>query len=83
MKQISKQEIINLISKICKVNKSKININSSVKNIDEWDSINHLNLMVEIDSRLKGKAKDLPDLATANSVKKIYSILNKNKLLKK
>ena len=39
MKQISKQEIINLISKICKVNKSKIDINSSIKNIDEWDQL--------------------------------------------
>lgn len=83
MKQISKQEVVKLISKTFKINKSKINMNSSVKNIEEWDSINHLNLMVEIDNKLNGKAKNISDLAEANSLKKIYSILYKNKLLKR
>ena len=46
-----------------------------------WDSMSHLNILVELDKKLSKKARDIDELSSANSVKKIISILNKNKLL--
>lgn len=82
MKQLTELKIIELFSKILKIKKNKIDINLSSNNTEEWDSINHLNLMVEINSKLNGKAKNIPELSTAHSLKKIYAILKKHKLMK-
>lgn len=81
MKKLTEQKIIELFSKILKIKKNKIDINLSSNNTEEWDSINHLNLMVEIDTKLNGKAKNIPELSTAHSLKKIYAILKKYKLM--
>ena len=82
MKQLTELKIIELFSKILKIKKDKIDINLSSNNTEEWDSINHLNLMVEIDTKLNGKAKNIPELSTAHSLKKICAILKKHKLMK-
>jgi hypothetical protein len=37
--------------------------------------------MVEIDTKLNGKAKNIPELSTAHSLKKICTILKKYKLM--
>ena len=82
MKQLTELKIIELFSKILKIKKNKIDINLSSNNTEEWDSINHLNLMVEIDTKLNGKAKNIPELSTAHSLKKICAILKKHKLMR-
>lgn len=83
MKQITEQKLLELFSKILKIKKNKIKINNlASNNTEEWDSINHLNLMVEIDTELNGKAKNIPELSTAHSLKKICAILKKHKLMK-
>lgn len=82
MKKLTEEKVIDIFSKILKVKKNKINSNTSSNNTEEWDSINHLNLMVEIDTKLNGKAKNITELSTAHSLKKIISILKKNKLMK-
>ena len=60
---------------------SKINENSSSKNVEEWDSLGHLSILSAIDNALDGKASDLTDLANADSVGKIIKILESNKLI--
>lgn len=82
MKKLTEQKLVELFSNILKIKKNKININTlNLNNTEQWDSINHLNLMVEIDTKLNGKAKNIPELATAHSLKKICAILKKHKLM--
>ena len=82
MKKLTEQKLVELFSKVLKIKKNKININNlASNNTEEWDSINHLNLMVEIDTKLNGKAKNIPELSTAHSLKKICTILKKHKLM--
>ena len=63
--------------------KKKINLNTSSKNSESWDSLNHLKILERLDKISKGKAGLIAELATADSVKKIISILKKKKLLSK
>ncbi|MDC0961113.1 acyl carrier protein [Candidatus Pelagibacter sp.] len=78
---ITKKQAISCISKALKVPLGKININSSDKNFENWDSLGHLEILLNLDKALKGKAIKIKDLAQAYSVKKILTILKKNKLL--
>ena len=78
---ITKKQAITCISKALKVTSNKIDINSSDKHFDRWDSLGHLEILMNLDKALKGKAIKIEDLAQAHSVKKIFSVLKKNKLL--
>ncbi len=74
---MKKEDIINIIKDALKVD--KITIESSVDNLDEWDSLGHLSILVALDKEFDGRLASISDLATADSVEKIISILeNKN-----
>lgn len=78
---ITKKQAISCISKALKVPINKIDINSSDRHFERWDSLGHLEILMNLDKALKGKAIKIEELAQAFSVKKIFSILKKNKLL--
>ena len=78
---ISIKTVILYISKALKVPNSKINVNSSDKDFENWDSLAHLEILINLDKALKGKAIKLEGLANAYSVKKILAVLKKNNLL--
>lgn len=61
--------------------KKVINMKSSSKLIEEWDSLGQLAILSLIDKKLKNKASTLNELVTAESVKKIHTILKKAKLI--
>ena len=61
--------------------KKKINLNTSSKNSESWDSLNHLKILEKLDKISKGKAGLIAELATADSIKKIISILKKKKII--
>ena len=79
---ISEKQVITCISKALKVPEKKINIKSSDKDFDQWDSLGHLNILLGLDKILKGKALKIKNIAEAYSVKDLIKILKKNKLLK-
>tara|TARA_B100001121_G_C18624823_1_gene591199 strand:+ start:997 stop:1239 length:243 start_codon:yes stop_codon:yes gene_type:complete len=79
---LDKQELFILISKALKIPKKKINLNLKVGDIEEWDSLGQLEILIKIDKQTKGKAGKIKNLSECESVKKIYECLKKNKLLK-
>ena len=79
---ITIKEVFSCISKGLKVNIKKITINSSSKDFEQWDSLGHLDVMINLDKILKGKALKLSNLSQAYSVKEIIKILKSKKLLK-
>ena len=78
---INQKKVISIISKSLKVSSSKISINSSDKDFKRWDSLGHLEILLNLDKALEGKATKVAGLAQAYSVKKILTVLKKNKLL--
>ena len=79
---ISNIDVFSCISKGLNIPIKKIKINSSDKDFEEWDSLGHLNILLNLDKILKGKALKIENISEAYSVKEIIKILKKNKLLK-
>ena len=57
-------------------------MSSKVGDIEEWDSLGHLEILTKIDKETKGKAGKIKNLSSSQSLKEIFEILKKNKLIK-
>jgi len=79
MKQNQNKAIFKVISKLLDVNIKKINLNTSVKNLEEYDSLAILNIMTHFEKKYKIKQKNL-NIKQFESVKGLIKILKKNKV---
>ena len=75
---INEEKVIEIVKRSLKLDSDSITINSSSENIDEWNSLEHLSILVAIDEELKGKAGEIDDLAKATSVRGILDAINKH-----
>jgi len=68
------KKLIQLISKVTRIEEVKIKIGSKSSDFERWDSIVHVNLMIEIEKKYKVK---IPTslFEELNSVKKILKFL--------
>ena len=73
------EEIIGIIAKSLEV--GEININSSVENTEEWDSLGHLSILVSLDKRFNGEVAGIKKMANIDSVKSILNVLKNNNLI--
>tara|TARA_B110000977_G_scaffold28001_1_gene35696 strand:- start:25017 stop:25259 length:243 start_codon:yes stop_codon:yes gene_type:complete len=74
-KSFDEDEILKITKKIFKKTK-KINIDSSTKSISDWDSMNHIILIMEINKKYKINIS-LEDSVNINSIKNIVKIVKK------
>lgn len=79
MKQNQNTAIFKLVAKLLEVNVKKINLNTSVKNLAEYDSLAILNIMAHFEKKYKIKQKNLK-IKEFESVKGLIKILKKNKI---
>lgn len=79
---IDQNKIIEVVESALALGKGTIDINSSSDNIEKWDSLGQLSILSTMDELFNGKIADIPDIASANSVKLIVSLLKENNLLK-
>ena len=73
---IDENKVINIISNALDMNSNLVTIDSSSENIEGWDSLAHLSILVALDRWLNGQAGKISGLATATSVKEIVTLLN-------
>ena len=74
--KLLEKKIIDLISRILNLKISELSQKSSTKNIKNWDSMNHVKIIVGLEKEFKikintGIAMEL------NSIKKIMNYINK------
>ena len=67
-------KIIEIISKIIKVDSKSINENSTMNDFSKWDSLAHLNIMLEIEKKFKKKI-NTSKMSDLDSVNKILNFL--------
>lgn len=79
---ITKKEVFNCVAKVLKLNPKKINADSNSDNLENWDSLSQLNILSELDKKLKGKTFEVDGIANAYSCKKIIQLLKTKKFLK-
>ena len=75
---INEEKVIEIVQSSLKLESGSISIDSSSENVDEWDSLEHLSILVTLDQELKGKAGEIDDLAKATSVRGILEAINKH-----
>lgn len=78
---MNEKDVIEIIEIALKLEDSHIDIDSSVNNVEEWDSLGHLGVLVALDKAFDGKVGSIKLMAEANSVAKILEILKANSLI--
>ena len=79
---LDKNSLLKIFAKTLKIKNFNLNINSSTKDIPEWDSMAHLSILFEIDKATKGKASKIRDLAKCKKISDFHKLLIKAKLSK-
>ena len=72
---MNEKDIISIVSKALK---KKLNVKSSVKNTEEWDSLGQLSILSAIEKATKGKSSKI-DLTEVQSIKQLCLKLKKIK----
>ena len=71
-------EIREIMSKVFEIDVSEISTNANQKEIMKWDSLQHLNLIVEIEDKYDISI-DPEDISAMVTVEKIIEVVNKYK----
>jgi acyl carrier protein len=71
-------EILEMIARSLEVHNGKITMDSCMDNVEEWDSLGHLSILVSLDKKFNGKLAGIKKMSTANSIKAIFKILKNN-----
>ena len=72
---MEKNVLIAIVAKALEVSEGKISIESNSSDIEEWDSLGHIQVMMEIQNHYGEDYVENPDLAAATSVSEIFDIL--------
>jgi len=75
--KLLEKQIISLISKILNLKVSQLNQKSSAKNIKNWDSMNHVKIIVGLEKEFKVKINTSVAMEL-DSIKKIVKFINKD-----
>lgn len=81
MGRSNEKDVISVIESALSLNEGSLTINSSMQEVEEWDSLGHLSVLVALDKFLEGKAAGINELVGANSIQKIVDILKGKSLL--
>ena len=77
MNQNNKIKTIEIISKIAKINLDQINESTSMNDFSKWDSLAHLQIMLEIEKKFQIKIST-SKMSELDSVIKILKFLDSN-----
>ena len=75
------EDLLSLIARALKVDAKNITLASKSESLEEWDSLGHLNILVQLDKATNGKASEYSELVEANSVSEIKFILKSKNVI--
>jgi len=81
MTKMNDNDVLEIIRKALNPKKQKITLDSSSDNVEEWDSLGHLGILVDLDKVFVKKVGRINEMAAAGSVKKILQLLKDNSLI--
>jgi acyl carrier protein len=76
-KKIDEKNLLKILKKIFK-NSKNLSVNSKSKDIQNWDSMNHIMMIMEVNKYYKIKIK-LEDSVKIDSIKKLIKTIEKYK----
>ena len=81
MARVNEKDILKVIHDALNLKKKNITINTTINDVEKWDSLGHLGILAALDKFFDGKIASIKEMATADSVKKIIKILRNNSLM--
>ena len=74
MSKINLEQIVSIVSKSIKINEKDININSKSSDFYKWDSLAHVNIILEIE-KITEKKINASKMGELTSIKSILNYL--------
>jgi len=81
MSKISQSDVIMAIEGALKIKPGSLLESTRAEEIDNWDSLGQLSILVALDRLFDGKIVNITDIAEADSMPKIFNILKQHSLL--
>lgn len=81
MSKISQFEVIVVVEKALEMKPGQLKENTCAEEIENWDSLGQLNILVALDKLFDGKIASINEMAEADSMTKILNILKQKSLL--
>ena len=81
MSNISKYDVFAVIEKALEIKPGLLTENTRAEEIDNWDSLGQLSILVALDKLFDGKIASISDISEADSISKIVSILKEHTLI--
>jgi acyl carrier protein len=77
----TQEDVISIIANALNVKSGDITTASSSSNIENWDSLGHLSVLIALDKMFAGKVAEIGEMAEADAVEKIITLLKSNSLI--
>jgi acyl carrier protein len=81
MGQITTQDVLAVIARAIKVDETDVTMEATMEDLEEWDSLAHLEVLVELDKMFDEKVGGITEMAITASVADILRVLKENELL--
>ena len=73
--------VIKIIEQALTLEPGILNEDSNSENIEEWDSLGQLTILVALDKHFEGKISSISEMAEADSIQEILTILKEKSIL--
>ena len=81
MSKILKTDVIAAIESALELDFGTLTPLTSAEDVENWDSMGQLNILLALDQLFDGEVANIPDMAEAESITQIIDILLQHKLL--
>lgn len=81
MSNISQSDVLARIEQALEMEQGFLTENMHAEEIESWDSLGQLNILVALDKLFDGKVANITDMAGADSMPKILNILKQHALM--
>jgi len=81
MAALGEKDVLIAIQEALGLGEGQLTIDSTTKDIKEWDSIGHLGVLTKLDKLFDGNVAGIQELADASSLPQILGILKDHSLI--
>lgn len=78
----NQSDVIAVIEKALEMKPGSLGESTHSEEVDSWDSLGQLSILVALDKLFDGKIANITDMAGADAIPKILNILRQHSLLK-
>ena len=81
MSKVTQSEVILVVERVLKLKLGQLKENTHANEIENWDSVGQLEILVTLDKLFDGKIASINEMAEADSMTKILNILRQKSLV--